>query len=679
VLYLKNLYIEAFRSIRDKQSINVGNLGKATRISGSNLDTGGDSGAGKTSVAEALDYLLGVSKIPSTVLKCRESSEPMEVSGEFLNEKNEEITITRNSKDGVKLSINGNLVEGLATVVEEKIDELISMPREIFRKMYHKKQKEGGFFLNLTPKDSYKFLTQACGLGDWQLKLEKIDNRVKELKKLVSDLEYQISIDTESLSDAAANAEVLTEPEKPIVEDNIEGAEAEIKKLKSAIEKLIAEKDKELSKLKAPNPTGNSYGPEIEALDAEIDAIEKEYSFLVRARQEKASKLKEIIRSNNSKIKEKESAISDLRYLREDMKKRVAELAMLKHTDCPTCSQPWDDPVKQDIIKEKKENLKRDKLKLDQLTETSEGLEDLVAKTQKANDALDELSSSVNNPKAEEMEALKLKKQEYQKKMANASQAYQAAYAVYSAEADKIKNGYNEKIETVKSKIQVLESSVSESRLKMEYYEKALARYKTEKKLAESVLKAKKEKVEKKKLELAAVNKEMDLTYESKKAIKSYNMKIFQETLDTIGYNASEILNQVPNVQNTSITFESFKEQKNGTIKEEITAFINNGKGQNIDVRSFSGGEETSINLAVDFAVIDVLEDKFNKGIDIFILDEPFNGLDDVSKEQYVELLKNINTNKKLFLIDHSSEVKEMISDTIVIEKSNDVSRIINV
>jgi len=154
-------------------------------------------------------------------------------------------------------------------------------------------------------------------------------------------------------------------------------------------------------------------------------------------------------------------------------------------------------------------------------------------------------------------------------------------------------------------------------------------------------------------------------------------MKIFQETLDTIGATASNILNQIPNVQSSSISFESFKEQKNGKIKEEITAMLNNGSSENVDIRSLSGGERSSIDIAVDLAAIDILEDKFNKGMNLFILDEPFDGLDTISKEQYLELLKNLNTNKKLIIIDHSSEVKEMVSDTIIIEKTNGISRII--
>jgi len=676
MLYLKGLSIEGFRSIRDKQEIDINALGRATRIAGVNNDTGGDSGAGKTSVAEAIDYLFNVSSIPATVLKCRESTGPIEICGTFLNEKSEEIVIKRNSKDGVSVSINNELVEGLSTIVEEKIDELISIPRKIFRKMYHKKQKESGFFLKLTPKESWNFLNQACGLGEWQIKLEKLDIRVKELKDLLSKKEYEISVDKDSLKDLEERTNFVV-PEKPVLIDT-KHIEKEIKQIESTVEKLIAEKDETISKIQKPENVPTDYGRLIEKLEEEIGKHENRHQDVLDEVNAKYKKLKTIVEFKEKELNDKRFAESNANHLKKDIKKKVTELKMLGEEECPTCNQVWVDPIKQEIINEKKTALKSDKATYDKLVKESDGQEDLVEKIAKGKAKLEELSEPVVNNELEHINKYKAEIKKYQEKISKASSEYQTAYSAYSTEIDKAKNHFNELIESQKSKASSLASQVQENELKKEYYDKAVEKIESDKAIFENAKQTRRDKIFAKEKELSELNKEMDLAYESKKAIRSYNMKVFQETLDTIAYNASNILNMVPNAQNSTITFESFKELKNGNIKEEITAFINNGKGQNVDVRSFSGGEETSIDLAVDLAVIDVLEDKFNKGINIFLMDEPFNGLDGISKEGYVEILTNIDTNKKLIIMDHSVEVKEMISDTIIVEKSNDVSRIVN-
>ena len=88
------------------------------------------------------------------------------------------------------------------------------------------------------------------------------------------------------------------------------------------------------------------------------------------------------------------------------------------------------------------------------------------------------------------------------------------------------------------------------------------------------------------------------------------------------------------------------------------------------------GGESCAIGLAIDLAVIDIIETKAGKGTDFFVMDEPFNGLDAVCREDCLEIIKNIDSNKKIIVIDHCSELKEMVSDVITVVKENDISTI---
>jgi DNA repair exonuclease SbcCD ATPase subunit len=174
-----------------------------------------------------------------------------------------------------------------------------------------------------------------------------------------------------------------------------------------------------------------------------------------------------------------------------------------------------------------------------------------------------------------------------------------------------------------------------------------------------------------------STQKNVSIAEESKRLIKSYSLQKFQETLDAIGETASDILRNVPNMATASIYFEGCKETGSGTIKEEVTALVNMDGEPDIDIKSLSGGERTAIDLAVDLAVIDVLEVKAGKGADFFILDEPFDSLDSYNKIEFLQLLTNSNLNKRIIIVDHSSEVKEVTNDSVIVHRNGEFSCIL--
>jgi DNA repair exonuclease SbcCD ATPase subunit len=60
------------------------------------------------------------------------------------------------------------------------------------------------------------------------------------------------------------------------------------------------------------------------------------------------------------------------------------------------------------------------------------------------------------------------------------------------------------------------------------------------------------------------------------------------------------------------------------------------------------------------------------------ILDEPFDGMDAVSRSRAIELLNEIASAKQIFIIDHASETKSMFSRVVRVEKHNGISTVSN-
>ena len=119
---------------------------------------------------------------------------------------------------------------------------------------------------------------------------------------------------------------------------------------------------------------------------------------------------------------------------------------------------------------------------------------------------------------------------------------------------------------------------------------------------------------------------------------------------------------------NASYKLKSYKENSTGDISAKFSEeFIVSGKEHSIG--SLSGGEFRSLSLIVDFAIIDVLCKQFGMSLNPIIMDEPFEGLDAVSRERVIELLERLAVDRQIIIVDHVSEAKAMFSKVIKIEK----------
>ena len=128
---------------------------------------------------------------------------------------------------------------------------------------------------------------------------------------------------------------------------------------------------------------------------------------------------------------------------------------------------------------------------------------------------------------------------------------------------------------------------------------------------------------------------------------------------------------------NASYSIQTFKENKDKSVKAKFSEQLIIG-GQSTSTGSLSGGEFKCMSLAMDFAVIDVLESMFSMNVNPIILDEPFEGLDASNRERVVHLLERIAENRQIVVVDHASEAKAMFSDTVKIVKRNGVSSMIS-
>ena len=228
--------------------------GEILQINGINNDTGGGSGAAKSSIFHALDYLLGVNEIPATALQSRLVKDGMYVEGYFdIGEK--KLILRRSKKDGLTLKYDGETVSGNVALAEEKLWDIIGIPKKLFKKMIHKKQKELGFFLNFTAKEAYEFLMSALGLEGTSEKVDRIDDDVKIIVSGISQLGHTIDTLESSITEIEELKEFEKKPTCTVTEVELQCAKGKVQNFNDVIKNIETERDQTISEIVKNAPT----------------------------------------------------------------------------------------------------------------------------------------------------------------------------------------------------------------------------------------------------------------------------------------------------------------------------------------------------------------------------------------------------------------------------------------
>ncbi len=663
MIELLSLQFGAIRSFVDDQLISFEEREKLIQIDGKNENTGGSSGAGKTTVLMALLYLLDIGDVPSTVLQSRLTKEGMWAIGKFLFD-GVPVTISRSKKEGLKIETPTETVSGNSVLAEEKLYELIGLPKKIFKKMVYKRQKENGFFLSMTPKEMYEFLISVLGLEIHMTEIQKITENIDACDKKIGDLVKEVELTKSSLADMTRILSEKKKPEPTVHEDEIKQLNHGVIALRANIGALKHEMKEMIDEV-----------PKSQETTADTSAFNTQIAALVPARVELNKKL-EGIDSAGKELEQKLSLIpmhiKNAERWGKDIAKFREDREHIEKSQCPTCMQAWTGETAQakiDHIDYSIRSLITDCLKakatIDEKPQHEENLARLL-----------QIRQGVNNELAALQEQRTVLDAQKYKLMEEVSKHNESLRNEYKVKVSEIENKIKGTVDKLNEELKQVEIDLSAKESQRNSYLTSSAQYEKEVLSLGEVIAKKEFEVMSKQNQLEKLRKQITVAQESKRMIKAFVLQTFQDTLDAIGVAATDILAGVPNMATSTIYFEGCKETKSGTIKDEIVAIINMDGTNEIPIKSLSGGEETATYLAVDLAVIDVIETKVAKGANFFFMDEPFDGLDSVCKENCLEILKQLDTNKKIIMVDHSSELKEMVSDVILVVKKGEVSSI---
>lgn len=689
LVQLQNLALRGYQTFVEPANIIFPPSG-VVLINGKNLDTKGGSGAGKTNLVGSIAYLFGYSSLPSTELKSWHSEE-MSVTA-TIGWGDDTATIAR-GPGSLKVEFGTDTLKSIKA--ERKLQEILQLPQDFLEALtYRPQQKPGrpsGGFLGLGPTDKAKFLSQL-------LDLDKFEKAFDSATHTVSTLENYL------ITQHATLAKAQTEATTALVALN--NTQTEDFGLDEVLTKINIQKDllKEIDR--RISDTARQRDLALAAEAREIRVIQKEFaqkekeilSESLLDLSHKADRI-EVCENQVQELEKKErSAYLDYKQAHDlaqqtlaNINRRLAEigdpakalietqtaLEQVQNNVCNVCGKPWEG--------------------LEQVTEgvrLTQELKRLEGNLEAKREAL--LAQAHWQVVVEIIYTPDPLLKQYQNNLLLLKQAREVEVATHKADQEaallRLRSEHYEKIQSMSSASQTqqgLLAKLTNIRHKTEMdlvrAEREYATVEGRVKGAQLLYQERQEQYKRTQDNVVGavtavvvaenqINEEKDFSALVGRA--GYLGSIFEEVLQDISQRASSLMSILPNISQCSIKLSPIKTTKAGE-KRAITPLIFLD-GTERSLGSCSGGMTSSITLCVDLAVGQVIAERRGVRPGWLVLDECFDGMDAVTKEACLGLLRDIAEEQNLLIlvIDHGVEFKEMFEKVVTVTFQNGKSSI---
>ena len=714
---LKSVRFRAVRSFAKEFSVDFPDAGMVL-VRGRNLDTGGSSGSGKSSFLMALAYALDYSPFPGSALQSWLTDDKMFVEVTMDTQEGEAV-LRRGEKSHLTFA-NGTKVSGSAKAIAEKTEQIIGLKPEMLAALTYRAQKKPGLFINKTDSEKKEFLSDLLGLGRFEEAVEKAQENAKkiavdfhvekgtlELRKTEAEATQQ-KLDLlrqKPLTDMGALAGLMSTAQQKVksLSEELNGLKSELQTKKTSADASVqaetARLQVQLDQIKASAESIKLKKPSVPEVETEemnkLKGLLEQCEVHIQSAKEKDQKARDQLKEDTNNIRkeisimtERVSALSNLVAQKPDVEFKLKKLA---EQICPTCAQNWENSsvefdnlsLKMHQIKQaepelafKKQEILAMQNRLDELESSyqpSGKVEKLLAVKNKLTLDLQAEKNKIDNSKQELLNAWKMEvmgaELKYAEEQKRVNSEIQALRDSLTSEYASVNQKYLDVSQAIaKAHAEEKDASARHMQAKFEN-EKVLEEIKQqEQKLGETheamgLIESKIQELEARRL--------AELDFVELCGREGFLGNIFDEILLEISEETNRIMAMVPNVAHLSLSFKSEAITQKGTVKKTIVPVIM-ANGREVPFQSgCSGGMQTSVELAVDLAVAEVVSRRTGAVPHWLILDECFEGLGTVEKEGCLEILQGYAKDRLVLVIDHASEFKEMFSKFIEIEHSN--------
>lgn len=706
---LKNIDIKNFKSFKEA-SLSFPSDGLVA-LNAKNSETGGSSGSGKSNLNNAIAYALGFAADPATTLQNWDTEEPMQVVL-TLDTPEGDVVIGKGHKSYLK--IGKRTITG-AKATEEELRRIFGVDSSTLKALVYRPQKSSGLFLSMDDSEKKEFLGRVLDLDRFdkaldetkeavaaaKIRLQTAQSSVDSVQKLVD--QYPVKEEPqlhELILDELREKVIENEELAKLKRDLIETTVAKIDKLNAAYKTKVGElrsahegKEKELQAQIAQYWDGYSFVPDMAEIDqckVKLEAIKPRLTKVKEVYDAAVAEHRQKYQSITKTITQATIAAKQIPGLKQKLSQVEHQIETLKGGVCYVCKRDgFYEKHSLDTCLNEATLLKSQIEEFSQAAEEIRDLESQLKGLQEPSNDLynklltaqaaekSKLESLTANLKVLEEQAkrdyaagceqlqttLKLLKSEYQTSISKADASYQTVLTKLTGD---------------KGRLEVEESQVNAAAIQARNNEiNTLKSHEDKAKLYKSFTMLQNQATEAK-TSLEDAENNLKIEQKSLEMLRGFVGAIFDEILNEIGEETNKILATIPNVSHCSIEFRSESVTQKGTAKQKITPMVNvNGHVSNIKT-GCSGGMESAIELAVDIAMSNVIARRTGASPQWLVLDEAFDGFDNIVKESCLEMLQKHANDKLVIVVSHISEFKEFFAESIWVEYQNGESRIVN-
>lgn len=636
---LKYLEVQGFRSFREKTRVEFPPTGLVL--------VRGRSGVGKTNLFLAISYALDICPVPATKLKSWYSERGFQV--EVGIETREGLVVIKRGREN-SVTREGQIPITGAKAVAEEIPKILGMNTDILSAVTYRVQRKPGAFVSKGDAEKREFLGALIPL------LSSIENAVEvseqELKKLNALIEPLLSKKTNLLE----TTKKLIESQN---EDDLSGWEKE----RNALVEDVKRFDSERTAIKlATQDVNNKLKEALGAVEVTPSLVALKES--VRILREKLVEETEIERTRKAQFEQSQKQLhtqisaleKGLWNARSEASQELSlrkQLEVMEANTCPTCSQSWvTNEAQKAKILEMLANIERVKLNIPAI----EGVIVNMKKTMKGWEERPELRALSTTIAVKEGEV--------------------------SSELARLRADVNSQFKDTKQKLELENMRLASEAGKAEsLLESGDRRFKEVQAVRDRIKKMISEN------EAAAIKTDAEIAELRAKALLEENIvrllgkngflgSIFDQILIEIETEINKMLVNMTNTRSMSIKFKTETFTAKGTSKKTITPVVYIDGNESDLATGPSGGQQSSIELVIDLAVLRVVERRTGRTPGWLLQDEVIIGQGADTSVNAIEILKEFAEDKMVLVIDHSSEVKEHFQKVIDVRMENGVSYI---
>ena len=694
-IVLDSIGIRAFRSMVDEQVIKLPSKGMHL-ISGT-------SGAGKTTLVEALAYAFGYSNFSATELQSWPwlTKEPLRVVLDFVTPGVDRVRLRRGKQTNIQVG-TADEVHTSAKAVQEKLLAQVKVPVEYLQALTYRSQKTPGMFLSMTDAEKKSFLVNL-------LKLKTFEDAADVALARASAIETQVVRQQAQLDEARTN--VPAEPTPPVMldaavprklaanaaieRDALQAQFDEAKALDFKLNEAQALRVSEVQKawepriFEARGAYNQCNGAPTDAERASLATNLGIQTKLKKVHQDKQALVQEELRVNNGLLAGLQDVVKTGARAQADMVKLADSIQTLQKSQCDRCKRVWNGPEQEAALKVEMDKLAR-------LGELARAGEDAAAQVEMMKAAGEKLAADIVALRHVDPVPQTLKDNEnvlraaianadanHRARKAELQAAYEAVKSQAAAalnEASRITSDeeavrallydLNGKLSTAKNNVHNLNRSIDDHEKQNDYLRKV---YQGQVDTHKAAIR----KVEGYESALADSNKAVAAEKDFLGLVRGFLAFIFDETLARIADLTNARLALIPNVSALVIRFESEREVAGGKMRQEIRC-VAEKNGHPIPLKAgISGGMMTAVELAVDLSVADVIAERTGVYPGWLVLDECFEGLPSDCKIACFEMLKATSEERAVFVIDHSEFMKEQFNTVIEVKFDGNRSKVV--